>query len=128
MRTTSWQISIDEIANKVRKIVRDRDPLRHQLYAAPSPIHGQGCFARTAYAAGAFIGTFTGAEVDEDATQVLWFYDAETQTVQRRRGDNLLRWLNHSDQPNAVFYGFDLYALRPIIANAEITIDYSAAP
>ncbi len=107
---------------------RASDPLRHHLSVAPSPIHGRGCFARNRIAAGALIGTFTGTEVDEDGEHVLWFYDAEAQTLQRRRGDNLLRWLNHSDQPNAVFYGFDLYARQLINAGVEITIDYSAAP
>jgi SET domain-containing protein len=37
---------------------------------------------------------------------------------------NLLRWLNHSDDPNAELDGFDLYARRAIAVDEEITFDY----
>lgn len=104
------------------------DALSHRVYAAPSPIHGQGCFARIGFAVGDFIGTFAGVEVDEDGTHVLWLYDDETGVLVGRRGDNLLRWLNHRDQPNAEFDGFDLYACQPISIDDEITIDYGATP
>ena len=43
-----------------------------------------------------------------------------------RSGRNLLRWLNHSDTPNAAFDGFDLYALIDIAVGEEIVFDYSA--
>lgn len=104
------------------------DSLGRLLYAAPSPIHGQGCFAKVSFEAGDYIGTFTGPEVDEDGPHVLWVFDAETRVLTGRRGDNLLRWLNHGDQPNAAFDGFDLHALRTILVDEEITIDYAAAP
>nr|WP_242470281.1 SET domain-containing protein [Allochromatium vinosum] len=38
----------------------------------------------------------------------------------------MLRWLNHSDDPNAEFDGFELYARRTIAVGSEITIDYGA--
>jgi hypothetical protein len=76
------------------------------------------------FATGEHIGTFEGPEVQEDGTHVLWVYDPEAGAV-ARRGTNLLRWLNHSEEPNAELHGFDLYARRPIAADEEITIDYS---
>jgi len=36
-----------------------------------------------------------------------------------------LRWLNHQDEGNAEFDGFDLYAKRDISAEEEITFNYS---
>jgi uncharacterized protein len=98
--------------------------LGDRVCKAPSPIHGCGCFARVALGAGDHIGTFEGEEVGEDGPHVLWVYDAETGAACARRGNNLLRWLNHSARPNAEFEGFDLYARCPIAAGEEITIDY----
>jgi hypothetical protein len=98
--------------------------LSERVCKAPSPIHGCGCFARTGFAAGAFIGTYEGPEVQENGTYVLWVYDAEGEVLSARSGRNLLRWINHSDDPNAEFDRFDLYARRAIAAGEEITIDY----
>jgi len=42
-----------------------------------------------------------------------------------RSGGNLLRWLNHNEEGNAKFDGFDLYAKRDIEQGEEITFDYS---
>jgi uncharacterized protein len=103
---------IDDLARRVR---RDR-----------SPIHGDGCFARVPFAGGECIGTFEGTVTAEDGPHVLWVYDPESRTASARRGTNLLRWLNHSPDPNAEFSGFRLYARRPIGAGEEITIDYGA--
>lgn len=102
-------------------------PLHRRLYAAPSPIHGQGCFAKVQFAAGDCIGIFEGIAVDRDGPHVLWLYDAETGILTGRRGNNLLRWINHSDQPNAEFDGVHLYARRTIAIDEEITIDYGTA-
>lgn len=102
------------------------DLLRTRVYRAASAIHGQGCFAKIAFRSGDFIGTYEGAEVDRDGTYVLWTYDAEGNVLTAREGRNLLRWLNHSDDPNTEFDGFDLYARRAIPVDEEITFDYSA--
>lgn len=101
--------------------------LSDRVRKAWSPIHGCGCFARAPFVAGDFIGTFEGPEVQVDGPHVLWVYDAETGVLSARRGDNLLRWLNHSPDPNAEFDSFDLYARRPIAPGEEITIDYCGA-
>jgi hypothetical protein len=106
-------------------VIAPESGLSARVHAAPSSIHGRGCFARTALAAGAFIGTFEGPEVDEDGPHVLWAYDPEGAGLRARRGHNLLRWLNHSADPNARFDAFDLYARRDIAAGEEITIDYA---
>mgnify|MGYP001805926547 CR=1 FL=1 len=108
---------------------RHSNALQQRVYTAPSPIHGLGCFARINFIAGELIGIFEGVEVNEDGAHVLWFYNTETQVLIRRNGTNLLRWLNHGELPNAIFDGFELYALSDIAADDEITIDYySAAP
>jgi uncharacterized protein len=100
------------------------DPLRVRLYRAVSPIHGQGCFAKISFERGDHIGTYQGPEVEKDGTYVLWIYDSEGNVLAGREGRNLLRWLNHSEHPNAEFDGFDLYARRTIAADEEITFDY----
>ncbi len=76
---------------------------------------------------GDLIGTYEGPEVDRDGTYVLWVYDPEGNSLSGREGRNLLRWLNHSDDPNAELDGFDLYARRAIAVDEEITFDYGAA-
>ena len=100
--------------------------LADRVRKAPSPIHGFGCFALVSFVAGERIGTFDGPEVQEDGTYVLWVFDPECGAV-ARRGTNLLRWLNHSEDPNAEMRAFELHARRPIVPGEEITIDYSGA-
>jgi uncharacterized protein len=100
--------------------------LDRRIQVAPSPIHGQGCFARIGFEPGDYIGTFEGLEVAEDGPHVLWVYDSDRGRLIGRRGTNVLRWLNHSDDPNAEFDGFELYARRAIAVGSEITIDYGA--
>lgn len=94
---------------------------------APSPIHGFGCFSRVEFLPGEHIGSYEGPRVSADGTYVLWVYDAEGRTAIAREGRNLLRWLNHSADPNAEFDAFELYARRRIEPGEEITIDYAGA-
>lgn len=89
---------------------------------AQSPIHGKGLFAAVAIPRGEYIGTYLGPDAKKNGSHVLWV-DAGDEWV-GRRGMNRLRYLNHSAQPNAEFDGFDLYALRRIRPDEEITIDY----
>jgi hypothetical protein len=96
--------------------------LQGLVESAASPIHGTGCFARVAIEAGTFIGTFTGPRAGVDGPHVLWADDGERWIG--RRGTSVLRYLNHSDVPNAAFEGFDLFATAPIAAGQEITINY----
>lgn len=101
--------------------------LSDRVRKAPSLIHGFGCFARVEFQPGECIGVYAGPEVCEDGTYVLWVYDAEGQVLAARHGRNLLRWLNHSADPNAEFDAFELYARRHIAPGEEITIDYGGA-
>lgn len=101
--------------------------LSDRVGKGPSAIHGFGCFARVPFAPGERIGTFEGPRVDQDGTHVLWVYDPQGEGAVARRGTNLLRWLNHSDDPNAELRAFDLHARRPIVPGEEITIDYRGA-
>jgi hypothetical protein len=52
---------------------------------------------------------------------VLWADDGEQWIG--RRGTSVLRYLNHSDVPNAAFEAFDLFATAPIAGGEEITIN-----
>jgi SET domain-containing protein len=104
----------------------ERGRLSERVCRAQSPIHGFGCFARIPFRAGDYIGTFRGPQVTEDGAFVLWVYDPEGQGLSAREGSNLLRWLNHSEDPNAELDLFRLYARRGIAAGEEITIDYGA--
>jgi SET domain-containing protein len=99
--------------------------LAERLYKSDSPIHGQGCFALVGFRAGEYIGTYGGPDAVRDGRYVLWVKDDDDRWI-GRSGRNLLRWLNHSDTPNAAFDGFDLYALSDISAGEEITFDYGA--
>jgi SET domain-containing protein len=99
--------------------------LEDTVYHGPSKIHGTGLFARRAISEGEYIGTFHGPKVSDDGTHVLWVYESDDdEEPVGHRGENLLRFLNHSDDHNAEFDGLDLYALRDIVPDEEITFDY----
>lgn len=89
-----------------------------------SPIHGRGLFAVRDIARGAYIGTFYGPRADRDGHYVLWVYPIGDGEPEGRQGKNCLRFLNHSQDCNAEFDDFDLYARRRITAGEEVTIDY----
>ena len=88
------------------------------VYTGPSPIHGTGLFARLRIESGAHIGTYRGPSAKRNGTYVLWVYE-EGQPPQGRSGRNQLRYLNHARPGNA-----ELYALRRIEPDEEITFDY----
>jgi uncharacterized protein len=102
-------------------------PLHARVYRAQSPIHGLGCFARIGFAPGDLIGHFAGPFTRRNGRYVLWVDDHQGGWI-GRSGRNLLRWVNHSDRPNACFDGFDLYAVDVIAPGDEITCDYGADP
>lgn len=95
-------------------------------YAAPSSIHGKGLFAKVEINQGTFMGTYKGPEAKKNGSHVLWVYEDNGEFI-GRRGLNKLRFLNHCDEPNAEFDGFDLYSLNTIEPGSEITINYDAA-
>ena len=94
-----------------------------RIRVATSPIHGRGVFARQRIRDGALIGDFEGRETKRNGTHVLWVLE-EDGAVVGIRGENELRFLNHSRRPNAEFRGASLYAVRNIQPGQEITFDY----
>ncbi|GAB4115386.1 MAG: hypothetical protein Tsb0027_05610 [Wenzhouxiangellaceae bacterium] len=99
-----------------------------RAYVARSGIHGYGLFARHDIAEGEFIGHYAGRETEVDGMHVLWLYDEEADHWEGIDGDNEMRFLNHSDEPNADFWNADLYAQQDIAADEEITFDYHWEP
>ncbi|MEN8179286.1 MAG: SET domain-containing protein [Pseudomonadota bacterium] len=93
------------------------------VYKSISPIHGNGLFAKVELNKGQFIGSYEGPTAKRDGTYVLWVFEEGLEPV-GRSGRNLLRYLNHQEQGNAEFDGFDLYALADIKSHEEITFDY----
>ncbi len=99
--------------------------LEDTVYSGPSEIHGTGLFARRAIEEGEYIGTFHGTKVTDNGDHVLWVYESDDDAEPvGHNGENLLRFLNHSDDYNAEFDGLDLYALRDIAQDEELTFDY----
>lgn len=99
-------------------------------FVADSPVHGRGLFAREHIPAGTWIGFYDGPQTLQNGMHVLWM-EADTDSDGATEdgwigydGNNELRFLNHSTQPNGEMDGLDLYACRDISAGEEITIDY----
>ncbi len=93
-------------------------------YVGESPIHGRGLFARDTIRKGAYIGTYEGTDTQQDGMHVLWLLDEQADEWEGIDGQNEMRFLNHSDTPNADFWDADLYALRKIRKDEEITFNY----
>jgi hypothetical protein len=93
------------------------------FYVADSGIHGKGLFARSAIAAGTYLGEYDGPETDENGMHVLWAETDDGDWI-GRDGQNLLRYINHAENPCAEFQGFELYAIEAIAPDQEITIHY----
>ncbi len=100
------------------------DPTEQTLFrVASSPIHGWGLFARAVIPADTFIGVYWGPVVERDGEHVLWV-EGDGGEWRGVLGVNQLRYLNHSQRPNAEFDQDSLYSLRTIHPGEEITIDY----
>lgn len=97
--------------------------LDDSFHVAESEIHGKGLFARHPIERETYLGSYDGPLTKENGMHVLWVEEAPGEWI-GCDGQNLLRYINHSREPNAEFDGFDLYALRDIAAGEEITIDY----
>lgn len=97
----------------LEKIVEVRD----------SGIHGKGVFAKTHIKEGDYIGFYSGEETDENSTYVLWITNEDGNEF-GIDGTSKLKYLNHSDEPNAGFDSQELYAERDINPGEEITFHY----
>lgn len=93
-----------------------------RTYVANSNIHGKGLFAESTIAAGTTIGWLQGRPAEVDGDYVLW--------INERQGIEVicdLRYINHSDHPNACYYDdLSVVALRVIEPDEEITHDYNS--
>lgn len=105
----------------MKKTDYDDNPL---AYVAESPIHGHGLFARRRIEPDAYIGTYEGPASEEDGMHVLWLWNEDTDQWEGIDGINEMRFLNHASEPNADWWGDELYALRRIEPDEEITFDY----
>ena len=89
-------------------------------YVAPSDIHGKGLFAKSGIKGGTIIGWLQGRPCTQDGDHVLW--------ISEQQGIEVicdLKYINHSEQPNACYYDdLSVIALRDIAPDEEITHDY----
>ena len=92
------------------------------VYVDDSTIHGKGLFAKTFIPAGALIGVVRGKTTESDGEHVLWI--SENSGIQVLCD---LRYINHSNTPNAAYYDdLEVRAMRDINPGEEITHDYGA--
>jgi SET domain-containing protein len=93
-----------------------------KTYVANSNIHGKGLFTKITIAAGTTIGWLQGHPTEVDGIYVLWINEQQGIEVTCD-----LRYINHSDHPNACYYDdLSVVALRDIEADEEITHDYNS--
>jgi SET domain-containing protein len=89
-------------------------------YVKDSKIHGKGLFASGSIPAGRIIGWLRGNPSNIDGPYVLWI--GEYQGIEVLCN---LKYINHSDDPNACYYDdLSVVALRDIEPNEEITHNY----
>ena len=99
----------------------DSNPI---AYVGKSPIHGKGLFARKAISDDTYVGTYEGPPTREDGMHVLWLYDEDTDEWEGIDGKNEMRFLNHAIDPNADWWGNDLYTIRDVAKDEELTFHY----
>ena len=91
-----------------------------RIVVKKSPIHGLGLFANKRIRSGAIIGRIEGRLANKNGPHVLWITEKVGIEVL-----NDLRYINHSDEPNACYYDdATVVALRTIQPGEEITHDY----
>ena len=92
------------------------------IYVTTSTIHGKGLFARKRIKAGTLIGQIEGRPTRIDGPYVLWLTQRKGVEVQCE-----LKYINHSDEPNAIYYDtLEVVALRDIRRGEEITHNYDS--
>lgn len=92
------------------------------LEVKASRIHGRGLFSSSPIEKGGYIGRFEGEPTTENDEHVLWY--EENGRWQGLYVQNILRYINHSKDPNTEVVGRDLFAVRQIKAGEELTFDY----
>jgi hypothetical protein len=93
-----------------------------KTYVANSNIHGKGLFTKITIADGKKIGWLQCHPTEVDGIYVLWINEQQGIEVTCD-----LRYINHSDHPNACYYDdLSVVALRNIEPDEEITHDYNS--
>lgn len=100
--------------------------VRNLVEVRDSGIHGKGVFAKAHIHKEQYIGFYTGKRAKRNGTYVLWVSDEEGKEF-GVSGTSKLKYLNHSDNPNAEFDMQKLYAERDIKPGEEITFHYGEA-
>ncbi len=91
-------------------------------YVAESGIHGKGLFAAESIKKDTIIGYLDGKPTQEDGMYVLWLNGETGFEVSGK-----LKYINHSDDPNACYYDDkSVVALCDILPDEEITHNYEA--
>lgn len=98
-------------------------PNMHKLEVRDSEIHGLGVYAIAPISEGAKVGVYHGEPATKNDTYVLWVIE-EDGSEYGINGTSDLRYLNHSEEPNAEFDGDELHALKEIEPGEEVTIHY----
>jgi SET domain-containing protein len=97
--------------------------IKQITYVSDSHIHGQGLFAKINIPKDTVIGTLQGKPCKRDGPYVIWL--SETQGFKVSCD---LKYINHSDNPNACYYDdLSVVALRGIKAHEEITHNYESS-
>ena len=92
-----------------------------KFHVAASHIHGLGLFASAPISAGTTLGRLQVRPAENDGAHVLWL--SEDRAVEVTCD---LKFINHSDRPNACYYDdLSVVALKDIEAGEEITHDYA---
>jgi hypothetical protein len=92
------------------------------VYVADSLIHGKGLFTSVHVPAGTVLGWLQGIPCKRDGSHVLWLSADEAIEVTCD-----LRYINHSNHPNACYYDdLSVIALCDIAPHAEITHNYAS--
>jgi hypothetical protein len=93
-----------------------------KTYVDDSAIHGRGLFAQKLIRKDTVIGYLQGRNTQRDGMYVLW--------LDHENGFEVscdLRYINHSDSPNACYFDdLSVVALRDIKPGEEITHNYEA--
>ncbi|MFT5506498.1 MAG: SET domain-containing protein [Gammaproteobacteria bacterium] len=92
-------------------------------YVSESKIHGKGLFAQQTIKKGTLLGYLEGQPTTIDGSYVLWLNDKEGFEVSCN-----LKFINHSDHPNACYYDdLSVVAIRAIKIGDEITHNYESS-
>jgi len=92
-----------------------------KVYVKQSKIHGKGLFAKETIKEGELIGHVDGIPSDTDGPYVLWIDEQTCIEVVCN-----LRFINHSDNPNACYYDtLEVSAIHDIQKDDEITHNYN---